>query len=303
MSSSFSQLKQSSDSSLDTLSKELTKLNESTTNNSQDERYWKLTVDKAQNGHAIIRFLPASTGESVPWVRMWSHGFQGPGGWYIENSLTTIGQKDPVSEYNTQLWNSGIESDKELARKQKRKLQYIANIFVVSDPANPDNEGKVFLFKFGKKIFDMVNDKMNPEFPGETSVNPFDLWSGCNFRLRARKVAGYRNYDKSEFSAAKALSDDDAKLETIYNTLYSLAEIVSPTNFKSYEELKAKLNRVLGEEGMVMTTAESMSLEESSPAPQFKAAVEQPITSSAPAAPAEAEEDDTMSYFARLAND
>ena len=161
MSSSFSQLKQSSNASLDSLSKELTKLNESATNTGQDDRFWKLTVDKAQNGHAVIRFLPASNNETVPWVRMFSHGFQGSGGWYIENSLTTIGQKDPVSEYNTKLWNSGIDSDKELARKQKRKLQYIANIFVVSDPANPDNEGKVFLFKFGKKIFDNSNTMCN----------------------------------------------------------------------------------------------------------------------------------------------
>ena len=177
---------------------------------------------------------------------MFSHGFQGSGGWYIENSLTTIGQKDPVSEYNTKLWNSGIDSDKELARKQKRKLQYIANIFVVSDPANPDNEGKVFLFKFGKKIFDMVNDKMNPEFEDETAVNPFDLWNGCNFRLRARKVAGYRNYDKSEFDSVSALADDDAELERIWNTQYSLEELVAPDQFKSYDELKAQFERAIG---------------------------------------------------------
>lgn len=246
MSSSFSQLKQSSNSSLDSLSKELTKLNESASNNGQDDRFWKLSVDKAQNGHAVIRFLPASNNETVPWVRMFSHGFQGSGGWYIENSLTTIGQKDPVSEYNTKLWNSGIDSDKELARKQKRKLQYIANIFVVSDPANPDNEGKVFLFKFGKKIFDMVNDKMNPEFEDETAVNPFDLWNGCNFRLRARKKDGYRNYDKSEFDSASALADDDAELERIWNTQYSLEELVAPDQFKSYDELKAQFERAIG---------------------------------------------------------
>jgi hypothetical protein len=246
MSSSFSQLKQSSNASLDSLSKELTKLNESATNTGQDDRFWKLTVDKAQNGHAVIRFLPASNNETVPWVRMFSHGFQGSGGWYIENSLTTIGQKDPVSEYNTKLWNSGIDSDKELARKQKRKLQYIANVFIVSDPANPDNEGKVFLFKFGKKIFDMINDKMNPEFEDETAVNPFDLWNGCNFRLRARKKDGYRNYDKSEFDSASALADDDAELERIWNTQYSLEELVAPDQFKSYDELKAQFERAIG---------------------------------------------------------
>ena len=212
----------------------------------KDDRFWKLTVDKAQNGHAVIRFLPASNNETVPWVRMFSHGFQGSGGWYIENSLTTIGQKDPVSEYNTKLWNSGIDSDKELARKQKRKLQYIANVFIVSDPANPDNEGKVFLFKFGKKIFDMINDKMNPEFEDETAVNPFDLWNGCNFRLRARKKDGYRNYDKSEFDSASALADDDAELERIWNTQYSLEELVAPDQFKSYDELKAQFERAIG---------------------------------------------------------
>lgn len=287
MSSSFSQLKQSSDSSLDTLSKELTKLNESTTNNSQDDRYWKLTVDKAQNGHAIIRFLPASTGESVPWVRMWSHGFQGPGGWYIENSLTTIGQKDPVSEYNTQLWNSGIESDKELARKQKRKLQYIANIFVVSDPANPDNEGKVFLFKFGKKIFDMVNDKMNPEFPGETSVNPFDLWSGCNFRLRARKVAGYRNYDKSDFDSVSALNTDDDEMERIWNTQYSLEELVAPDQFKDYAELKTRFEKAVGLNGV---------RSESAFADEIPVASHEEPTSID-------ENDDSLDYFKKLADD
>jgi len=287
MSSSFSQLKQSSNSSLDNLSKELTKLNESAANPGQDDRYWKLTVDKAQNGHAVIRFLPASNGETVPWVRMFSHGFQGPGGWYIENSLTTIGQKDPVSEYNTQMWNSGVESDKEIARKQKRKLQYIANIFVVSDPANPDNEGKVFLFKFGKKIFDMVNDKMNPEFDDETAVNPFDLWNGCNFRLRARKVAGYRNYDKSEFDSQTALADDDAELERIWNTQYSLEELVAPDQFKSYDELKSHFERVVGAGGG-METESAFAETEPTASYQESSSID--------------EDDDSLDYFKKLAD-
>jgi hypothetical protein len=287
MSSSFSQLKQSSNASLDNLSKELTKLNESAANPGQDDRYWKLTVDKAQNGHAVIRFLPASQGESVPWVRMWSHGFQGPGGWYIENSLTTLGQKDPVSEYNTKLWNSGVDSDKEVARKQKRKLQYIANIFVVSDPANPDNEGKVFLFKFGKKIFDLINDKMNPEFDDETPVNPFDLWNGCNFRLRARKVAGFRNYDKSEFDSQTALADDDAELERIWNTQYSLEELIAPDQFKSYDELKTRFETVIGAGGGMETES---AFAEEVPASSYE---ESPSTS---------EDDDSLDYFRKLAD-
>ena len=287
MSSSFSQLKQSSSASLDNLSKELTKLNESAANPGQDDRYWKLTVDKAQNGHAVIRFLPASQGETVPWVRMWSHGFQGPGGWYIENSLTTLGQKDPVSEYNTKLWNSGVDSDKEVARKQKRKLQYIANIFVVSDPANPDNEGKVFLFKFGKKIFDLINDKMNPEFDDETPVNPFDLWNGCNFRLRARKVAGFRNYDKSEFDSQTALADDDAELERIWNTQYSLEELIAPDQFKSYDELKSRFEKVIGAGGG-METESAFADEEPTASYQESSSID--------------EDDDSLDYFKKLAD-
>ena len=287
MSSSFSQLKQSSSASLDNLSKELTKLNESAANPGQDDRYWKLTVDKAQNGHAVIRFLPAAQGETVPWVRMWSHGFQGPGGWYIENSLTTLGQKDPVSEYNTKLWNSGVDSDKEVARKQKRKLQYIANIFVVSDPANPDNEGKVFLFKFGKKIFDLINDKMNPEFDDETPVNPFDLWNGCNFRLRARKVAGFRNYDKSEFDSQTALADDDAELERIWNTQYSLEELIAPDQFKSYDELKTRFETVIGAGGG-METESAFADEEPTASYQESSSID--------------EDDDSLDYFKKLAD-
>ena len=287
MSASFSQLKQSSKSSLQSLSSELEKLNTNTnTNSSQDERFWKLSVDKAQNGHAVIRFLPASKNEDVPWVRIWSHGFQGPGGWYIENSLTTIGQKDPVSEYNSKLWNSGVESDKEVARKQKRKLQYIANIFVVSDPANPENEGKVFLFKFGKKIFDMINDKMTPEFEDETPVNPFDLWEGCNFRLRARQVAGFRNYDKSEFDSPSPLKDDDAELERIWNTQYSLAELVAADQFKSYDELKVRFEKVIGESDI------------SSAASSF----DEPVANYEESASTD-EGDDSLDYFKKLAED
>jgi len=290
MSNSFSQLKNSSKSSLDDLSKELEKLNDSQGSNvGPDERFWKLTVDKAQNGHAVIRFLPASDGENVPWVRMWSHGFQGPGGWYIEKSLTTIGKKDPVSEYNTKLWNSGIDSDKEIARKQKRKLQYISNIYVVSDPANPDNEGKVFLFQYGKKIFDKINDMMHPEFDDEVAVNPFDLWNGANFRLRARKVAGYRNYDKSEFDSVSPLLEDDDELERVWNTQYSLDELVALDQFKSYDELKARFEKAIGVAGSSTPTAVENDFDDETEVASESNTVE--------------EDDDSLNYFRKLADD
>ena len=218
-----------------------------------DTRFWQPTVDKAGNGMAVVRFLPAPSvdGEdAIPWVRVFSHGFQGPGGWYIENSLTTLNQKDPVSEYNTTLWNSGIEANKEIARKQKRRLNYIANVYVISDPSNPENEGQIKLFKFGKKIFDKITEAMNPEFADETPVNPFDMWEGANFKLKIRNVEGYRNYDKSEFSEKSALLDgDDAKLEALWKQEHSLKEFLDPKHFKPYDVLKARLDKVLGFEG------------------------------------------------------
>ena len=211
-----------------------------------DERLWKPQVDKAGNGYAVIRFLPASKDEEMPWVRVWNHAFQGPTGqWYIDNSLTTINQKDPVSEYNTQLWNSGVESDKEIARKQKRKLQYYSNIYVVSDSVNPSNQGKVFLFRYGKKIFDKLSEAMQPAFEDETPINPFDLWEGANFKLKIRKVDGYWNYDKSEFDKPSKLNDNDDDMEKIWNTQYSLKDFSAPSNFKSYDELKTRLDAVL----------------------------------------------------------
>ena len=212
-----------------------------------DERLWKPVLDKTGNGYAVIRFLPAVEGEDMPWAKIWNHAFQGPTGqWYIENSLTTLNQKDPVSELNTSYWNSGVESDKEIARKQKRKLQYFSNIYVVSDSKHPENEGKVFLFRYGKKIFDKIMEAMQPAFEDETPINPFDFWKGANFKLKIRKVDGYWNYDKSEFEASSALSDgDDQTLETIWNEQYPLVEFTAPTNFKSYDELKTRLNMVL----------------------------------------------------------
>jgi hypothetical protein len=252
--SSFANLKRNS-SQFDKLTKAVESVNNQSVEagSKEDTRFWQPEVDKAGNGMAVIRFLPAPSidGEDgLPWVRVFNHGFQGPGGWYIENSLTTLNQKDPVSEYNSTLWNSGIEANKEIARKQKRKLTYIANILVISDPANPSNEGQIKLYKFGKKIFDKISEAMNPEFADETPVNPFDMWEGANFKLKIRNVEGYRNYDKSEFADKSALFEgDDSKLEELWKQEYSLKEFLEPKQFKPYEVLKARLDKVLGFDG------------------------------------------------------
>lgn len=241
----FSELKNKRGTSLDTLNSAMNKMSNTNNYSSDDDQYWKPEVDKVGNGYAVIRFLPAPAGEDVPFVRIWDHGFQGPGGWYIERSLTTLGQDDPVSEYNSKLWNSGVEKNKEIARKQKRRLKYISNIYVVKDPANPQNEGKVFLYSFGKKIFEKINDAMNPRFPDEQPINPFDFWEGANFKIKIRKVEGWSNYDTSEFADPSQLADD-SQLESIWKQQHSLKEIIDPKNFKSYDELKSKLNKVLG---------------------------------------------------------
>ena len=298
MSNSFSQLKKSSKSSLDSLTSELNKLSEKQSGggaNGPDERFWKLTVDKAQNGHAIIRFLPAPSGESLPWVRIFSHAFQGTGGWYIEKSLTTLGKKDPVSEYNTELWNSGVDANKDIARKQKRKLQYVSNILVVSDPANPENEGKVFLYQYGKKIFDKIQDVMHPEFEDEQAVNPFDFWNGANFRLRARKVEGYRNYDKSDFDSVSVVSEDDEALEKLWNSQYSLEGLVAPDQFKSYDELKARFQRVVG------VSASSSSVDFDEEPARVTQAEDVPASSWEPSS--QDDDDESLSYFKKLAEE
>jgi hypothetical protein len=228
-----------------------------------DERFWKPEMDKTGVGSAVIRFLPAPDNEDLPWVKLYSHAFQGPGGWFIENSLTTLGQKDPVSEHNRELWNSGSEKDKETVRKQKRKLSYYSNIYVVKDPAHPENEGKVFLFKFGKKIFDKILNAMQPEFEDEEPINPFDFWGGANFRLKIRKVEGYWNYDKSEFDSASALMDDDDALEALWKKEHSLSAIVAADQFKSYEDLEKRLKMVLGQKTAARAVAEQEEVYES----------------------------------------
>jgi hypothetical protein len=291
--SSFANLKRGS-GNLDKLAKAIEQLNTSESPTKEDN-FWKPEVDKAGNGYAVIRFLPQPSvdgDDALPWVKVFNHGFQGPGGWYIENSLTTLNQKDPVSEYNSQLWNSGIEANKEVARKQKRRLSYMANIYVVEDSKNPQNQGKVFLYKFGKKIFDKISEAMNPAFEDEKPLNPFDLWEGANFKLKIRKVEGYQNYDKSEFESASPLLNDDDKLEAIWKKEYSLKEFLAPENFKSYDELKARLDKVLGLDGspvVAKTTVEQAKAMPRNPAPV--------------AEDAGMADDDDLAYFSKLAED
>lgn len=270
-----------------------------------DDRLWQPTVDKAGNGYAVIRFLPPPKGEELPWVRVWNHGFQGPTGkWYIENSLTTLGKPDPVSELNNELWNSGSEANKEIARKQKRRLAYICNVLIVSDPANPQNEGQVKLYKFGKKIFDKIKDVMQPQFQDEAPLNPFDFWQGADFKIKIRQVEGYRNYDKSEFDKPRAVAEDDADIEAIWSKEHSLADFLDERHFKSYEELKRKLEQVLNAAGSSAGRAESVDLDRPTAPRQAPAAStsSERAASRAPAVPVD-DEDDSMSYFAKLASD
>jgi hypothetical protein len=290
------------------LVKEVEKM--SNTNASGDERLWKLDVDKSGNGYAVIRFLPAPDGEDLPFVKLYSHAFPGPGGWYIENSLTTMGQKDPVSEYNTMLWNNGTDAGKDSARKQKRKLTYISNIYVVKDPANPENEGKVFMYKYGKKIFDKITAAMQPEFEDEEAIDPFDFWQGANFKLKAKNVAGYRNYDSSEFARPDALLDDDDAMEAIWKKEYSLAELVAPDQFKTYDELKLRLDYVLGNKGTprmqdreTLEEEESFEAERRAPAPSAPQSVKEELESLSSSKTTSDDDDDAMSYFARLAEE
>ena len=297
---SFANLKKQS--KLGSLTQKLVKEVEKMNNNgtSGDDRLWKLECDKSGNGYAVIRFLPAPDKEDLPFVKLYSHAFQGPGGWYIENSLTTLGQKDPVSEFNTTLWNNGTDAGKDAARKQKRKLTYISNIYVVKDPTNPENEGKVFLYKYGKKIFDKLTAAMQPEFEDEEAIDPFDFWQGANFKLKAKNVAGYRNYDSSEFTAVTPLLDDDDALEGLWKKESSLQEFVAADQFKSYEDLKKRLGYVLGNKTTVREDVETVDEDDS------RGSAEQLVTaatstSSIPVGTGSEDDDDTLSYFAQLA--
>ncbi len=314
--SNFANLKKQS--SLGSLTEKLVKQVEkmNTTSGGADDRLWKPEMDKTGVGSAVIRFLPAPEGEELPWVKMYTHAFQGPGGWYIENSLTTLGQKDPVSEYNRGLWNSGSEKDKDTVRKQKRKLSYYSNIYVVRDPANPANEGKVFLFKYGKKIFDKILNAMQPEFDDEDPINPFDFWQGANFKIKIVKKDGYWNYDKSEFDRVAPLLDDDDALEAIWKKEYSLSAITAPDQFKSYEDLEKRMNYVLGVGGTNTPTQSRAVAEQEDEYESYSAPVsreskvmeeleESYNRSKSPSLPKitseDEDEDDALSYFQKLA--
>ena len=308
---SFANLKKNAGTAgLKNLQEELEKLNKKSDGGaSEEEKFWKLATDKSGVGAAVIRFLPAAEGDELPWVLVYEHAFKGPGGWYIEKSRTTLGKNvaDPVFEYNNQLWNSGVDANKEIARKQKRTPRYVSNILVVKDPANPENEGKVFLFKYGKKIFDKITEAMQPEFEDESPIDPFDFWQGANFKLKAKNVAGYRNYDSSEFASQSALLDDDDALEAIWKKQYSLADFMSPSEFKTYEELKKRLSSVLGakntrideevdDEENYRGPAKELDDDLRSELNNLKPTTRRPVVE-------EDEDDDALSYFARLAED
>lgn len=304
----FKDMKSASGSNYQSLASEMDKMAKKS-ESYKDDRMWRAETDKTGNGYAEIRFLPAPDGEDLPWARIWNHGFRGPGGWYIENSLTTIGLKDPVSEMNSQLWASGSDDDKKIARDRKRKLSYISNILVVSDPKNPQNEGKVFLFRYGKKIFEKIQEAMNPQFQDEKPTNPFDFWNGATFKLKIRQVEGYTNYDRSEFSAPSAvLGGDDAALEKLWKKQYSLKEFTDPKSFKTYEELKTRLRDVLGDNIRASTSenaykggAEKASFDDEDATPVVKKAAPQskkPVKEST-----DDDTEDALSYFEKLASE
>ena len=300
----FAALKKNRSKSLDKLNQQLEKIQTKSYSDPNEGKFWKPVRDKAGNGFAIIRFLPAPQGEEMPFVRIWDHGFQGPTGlWYIENSLTTLGNDDPVSEFNSKLWNTGIDADKEQARKQKRRLKYVSNIYVVKDSANPENEGKVFLYQFGKKFFDKLNDLMNPSFEDEDPVNPFDLWEGANFRLKIRQFEGYPNYDKSEFDAPTPLFDDDSEMEGVWTQEHSLDEVIDPKNFKPYNELKTKLYRVLDitADAPVAPSPMESTTDDLDLGSLATAEPETPVAESPMASSVVEDDDDDLSIFKELA--
>ena len=291
MATSFANLKKRRTTDLEKLQSEIEKINKPQTNFSRDDdRFWKAELDKSGSGYAVIRFLPSLDDDKTAFVRVFNHGFQGPGGWYIENSLTTIGQKDPLSEYNSVLWNSGIEANKEIARKQKRRLTYFSNIYVVEDKANPQNEGKVFLFRFGKKIFDKISSMSNPEFEDETEVDVFNLWDGANFKLKIRKVDGFSNYDKSEFMTSAPLSEDESEMESVFGQQHDLEEFIDQKSFKTYDELKTRLDTVLGNiQTAAMTAPTSVENDEA------------PFDGGTPIPESSTSEDENLDYFKKLA--
>jgi len=291
MATSFANLKKRRTTDLEKLQSEIEKINKPQTNFSRDDdRFWKAELDKSGSGYAVIRFLPSLDDDKTAFVRVFNHGFQGPGGWYIENSLTTLGQKDPLSEYNSVLWNSGIEANKEIARKQKRRLTYFSNIYVVEDKANPQNEGKVFIFRFGKKIFDKISSMSNPEFEDETEVDVFNMWDGANFKLKIRKVDGFSNYDKSEFMTPGPFSEDESEMERVFEQQHDLEEFIDQKSFKTYDELKTRLDTVLGN---IQTAAMT--------APTSVENDDVPFDGGTPIPESSTSEDENLDYFKKLA--
>ena len=291
---SFSDFKKRSKSSIGDLTAKLEQMNKK--ESYKDDRFWMPQRDQSGNGYAVIRFLPACEGEELPWAKYYEHTFQGPGGWYIEKSRTTLNEKDPVSEMNSRLWNSGVESDKDIARARKRQTRYVANIMVVSDPANPDNEGKVFLYRFGPKIFNKIQEAMQPEFQDEEPLNPFDFWGGADFKLKIRKVGGYVNYDKSEFAPSTELFEgDDSALERVWNQQHKLGEFVNPETFKSYDELKEKLDAVVGTDIRASAPVKEKTIEDVQPTPSESVSDSTESGSS--------DKQSTMDYFEDLMNE
>jgi hypothetical protein len=291
----FSDFKNRSKNSISELTNKLENMDKK--ESYKDDRFWRPELDQSSNGYAVIRFLPACEGEDLPWAKYYSHGFQGPGGWYIENSRTTLGEKDPVSEVNSKLWNSGVESDKDIARSRRRRTSYVSNIMIVSDPANPENEGKIFLYRYGKKIFDKIKESMQPEFQDEDAINPFDFWGGADFKLKIRRVAGFINYDKSEFSPPTPLIEgDDDGLERIWKQQYALSEFTNPDNYKSYDELKTRLNEVVGDDIRAMVSDVENKTAESVSVPESKVSSEDTSDS-------EEDASDALSYFEKLASE
>ena len=303
----FNTLKKTSTSSLSKLNDELSKLASPSTKPQEDDRFWRPEVDKAGNGYAVIRFLPQPPGEDVPFVRLFDHAFKGAGGqWLIDGCLTTVGEKCPVCEHNSALWATGTKENQNQVRNQKRKLSFVSNVYIVKDPAHPENEGKVKLFKFGKKIFDKLNAAMNPEFEDENPLNPFDLWTGANFKLKIRKVEGYQNYDKSEFESPSALFDDDDEMEQVWKKEHALQSFLARSNFKSYDDIKKRLNSVLGLEGAVARSAvketvDDQQEEEWAPPPRMAKAAAKPVAKEAP--PWDEQEDDDLAMFQKLAGE
>tara|TARA_Y100000310_G_C20613802_1_gene779489 strand:- start:370 stop:1260 length:891 start_codon:yes stop_codon:yes gene_type:complete len=294
---SFADFKKRSKNSISDLAEKMEKMDEK--KSYQDDRFWKPELDKSSNGYAVIRFLPGIELDQLPFAKYYSHGFKGIGGWYIENSRTTLGENDPVSEMNSKLWNSGIESDKDIARSRKRKTNYVSNIYIVSDPANPENEGKVFLYRFGQRIFDKIKEATNPEFADEEKINPFDPVDGANFKLKVRKVAGYINYDKSEFASQEALFDDESQIEAIWDKQYKISEFTDPSKFKSYDELKIKLYKVIGSDIRASAPTETKTAEDV----KMEVTANESSSSNNDNSGDEAEASDALSYFEKLASD